>query len=140
MSADLLRVVPDGYVLNTARSGDEAYPGGVNARSDVRVQLFTRGKRVADMLATQIEVTVWPEPGAVSPCTESKASMKLEVPGFRAEYFDGWWSVGLGEVAWDPRYVHSVTLHSDDGTAAVRGPKEVSIDNLVVIAKSALVG
>lgn len=138
--------VPDGYELRRQIEGAEAAGFGEDPNQVALV--YTRGWNSIDF-ANALTVYAAQPGGPALAATEKRLGVPadLGIPSVRAVYHDGLWAIGSGEaqvnledgvtIHWERSAAHSITIHSSDGTYAVRGPKDaVPFDELARVAKS----
>jgi hypothetical protein len=130
--------LPAGYRFRRRIDGEAA--SGFPEVTEQAVLVHTKGNRHLDW-AFPITVHMTTKPDAVLVATEKRPGVPLDLgrPNVNAIYHDGWWGPpveGGVEPQWLVGGVHSVTVRVPGRVYAIRGPRAVSMDELIEVARS----
>ncbi|QXJ20718.1 hypothetical protein AGRA3207_001481 [Actinomadura graeca] len=131
------RWLPPGFRFRRQIDGGAA--AGFPGPADQTRLVHTKGWARADW-SNPLVVHVTTEPGAQLLATENRPGVPIslgDVPA-EAEYHDGMWTGGDHGTRprWTTELAHSVTVRTPTRVFGVRGPREISVEDLVEIAKS----
>lgn len=131
-------ILPAGYRLTDARRASEVFPGGPAGLENAQVHRYTKGTDYKQSMLNQIEVMIWPAIRIELPATEGAEGVSLELAGdeSRVAYHDGWWNPVGSELGWVRGSAHSVTIQGAKGTVGVRGPRDISVSDLLKMGRS----
>lgn len=129
--------LPSGYDFRRRLDGHSA--SGFNGPTEQATLVHTVGWK-REHWSNPLVVHVTTERGAELFATERRPGVPIDlgISGVKAVYHDGMWADGGPGVRprWATEYAHSITVRTGDRVFGVRGPRDLSIEDLVKVAKS----
>jgi hypothetical protein len=135
------RRLPAGFKYRNRVDGPSG-TGFVGVADQVTL-LLTRGTSDRDR-AFPLTVHAADDPTLELSATERRRGLAVDLgmDGVKTVYHDGWWTApdeGSTKPNWQTGAMHSLTIHTNRRTYAIRAGADVSVDDLVTMARSVLV-
>lgn len=131
------RILPDGFQFRRRIEGETA-PGFWGTSEQVTL-IHTRGGEYADW-NKPLHVHVTTQPDAQLAGTENRPGIPLDlgIEGVRATYHDGMWADAGPQTPaqWRTDLAHSITVRFREQVFGIRGPREMSVEELTAVARS----